>query len=296
MRDSIGNGMLRALIVTALVLVGPLHAANAQCEADGVGEDCNGNGILDACEFIDTLTYDSGALAPIDRLNPQSFTIDNPEMALGDVVMTVSARGDFSHLLEYVFLTFEGYVVGKFFFVGDDCLSVLTEQIVVPMDFWNQFAVAGPIQVNLIPTTYVSANVCPTSFIQVTFDVPVESDADADGNGILDECESANCYGLEATIYVDEFGYVVGGPLDGVLYFGVLIGTSGDDVIVGTDGPDLIVAGKGDDVICAGGGDDHINANHGDDIIDAGEGRDKVNGGGGTDICLEGEKVKNCEG
>ena len=122
MRHSIGNGMFRILFVSALALVGPLRAANAQCEADGIGEDCNGNGILDACELIGTLTYDSGALAPIDRLNHQSFTIDNPEIALGDVVMTVSARGDFSHWLEYVFLTFEGYVVGKFFFAGRDGL------------------------------------------------------------------------------------------------------------------------------------------------------------------------------
>ena len=293
---SIVNGTLWKLLVTTATVFGLTQAASGQCQADGVGEDCNNNGILDACELVESASYNSGSLAPIDRLRPQSFTIDNPSMSLSDVTLTVSSRGDYSHYSEIIFVSLNGSEIGKLFFIGNDCYSVFTEQVVVPMAIYNQEAATGSIQIDMIASSTVSVNVCPTSFIQVLVDVSVSSAADADGNGKLDECESASCDGLQATIFVDDNGFVVGGPLDGVPYFGVLIGTKGDDVIVGTDGPDHIVAGKGDDVICAGDGDDHINANHGDDIINAGNGRDKVHGGGGYDLCLDGEMVKGCEG
>ena len=61
-----------------------------------------------------------------------------------------------------------------------------------------------------------------------------------------------------ATVYVDQFGMIVGGLFDGRRYFGVLIGTRDDDVIVGTLGDDFIIGMKGDDVICGNGGDDLI--------------------------------------
>ena len=90
------------------------------------------------------------------------------------------------------------------------------------------------------------------------FNRPIDPGGDENGNGILDACEPPVCEGLAATVYVDVLGTIVGGPLDGRPYFGILIGTPGDDVIVGTDGDDLIIGFSGDDLICGGTGDDRI--------------------------------------
>ena len=65
------------------------------------------------------------------------------------------------------------------------------------------------------------------------------------------------CADKTATIYVS-YGTIVGGPMDGLPYDGILIGTDGDDVIVGTDGDDYIHGGPGDDTICGEDGDHHL--------------------------------------
>ncbi len=44
-----------------------------------------------------------------------------------------------------------------------------------------------------------------------------------------------------------------------------------------------------------GGGNDHVSGTRGSDDIDAGDGEDEIWGGPGTDICLNAEKVSECE-
>lgn len=94
------------------------------------------------------------------------------------------------------------------------------------------------------------------------------------------------CAGQPATIYVDPAGLVVGGPLDGQPYAGVLEGTDGDDVLVGTAGPDLIFGHDGDDLLCGAAGPD---------ALDGGTGVNTLDGGPGTDGCDNGATT-NCEG
>lgn len=95
-----------------------------------------------------------------------------------------------------------------------------------------------------------------------------------------------NCAGNPATVYVGYDGKVVGGPLDGFPYFGVLMGGHDRDVIVGTPGSDLIFAFGDDDLVCGDDGNDVVFAGAGDDGVDGGGGRDFIDGGPGTDTCV----------
>jgi predicted extracellular nuclease len=92
------------------------------------------------------------------------------------------------------------------------------------------------------------------------------------------------CNGLNATVYVDLNGKIVGGPLAGQTFNNSLIGTQGDDVIVGTDTSNTIFSLNGNDVVCSLGGSDTIFGGDGSDEISAGAGSDTVFGSSGDDI------------
>jgi predicted extracellular nuclease len=91
------------------------------------------------------------------------------------------------------------------------------------------------------------------------------------------------CAGQRATVSVNSAGRVVGGPLNGTRYLGVLAGRGSGDVIVGTSGRDTVVGGLGSDVICGLAGDDLLLGNLGNDTLVGGAGRDTMHGGLGND-------------
>jgi predicted extracellular nuclease len=91
-----------------------------------------------------------------------------------------------------------------------------------------------------------------------------------------------HCRERRATIYVRE-GRIVGGPVDGHRYFGVLVGSSGEDVIVGTDRGELILALSGNDIVCSGNGHDTVFAWSGRDAVEGEAGNDWLFGGTGSD-------------
>jgi Ca2+-binding RTX toxin-like protein len=117
------------------------------------------------------------------------------------------------------------------------------------------------------------------------------------------------CNGLAATIFVEKRKsrgswfdgwfrkgrgrdrdrmYVVGGPMNGQEYTGLLRGTAGNDVIVGTNGNDTIGAKAGNDTICALQGDDFIYGDAGNDYVLSGNGRNVVIGNAGDDTLAAG--------
>lgn len=98
---------------------------------------------------------------------------------------------------------------------------------------------------------------------------------------------SLTCNGLAATVYVSD-GFIVGGPWDGVRYFGVLVGSNGDDVIAGTDWGDGLYGRKGNDTICGFGGYDYLEGNRGNDYMDGGNRSDGMRGGSGDDTLIGG--------
>lgn len=90
------------------------------------------------------------------------------------------------------------------------------------------------------------------------------------------------CNGQNGTIVVVN-NTIYGGPMNGLPYANILIGTSGNDVIV-TGGADAYVEGlDGNDTICGGNGNDILNGGEGNDIIFGGNGNDALTGGNGSD-------------
>jgi len=100
------------------------------------------------------------------------------------------------------------------------------------------------------------------------------------------------CNGVDATIYVDKNGKVVGGPRNGRTHKRYLIGTFGDDVIVGTNGKDIILGLFGTDLICGRAGKDVISGGVGNDTLFGGSGKDNLRGDFGNDT-LFGEDGKD---
>ncbi len=121
----------------------------------------------------------------------------------------------------------------------------------------------------------------------------------------IDFPQLPRCNGRLASVYVDAEGNIVGGPLAGMPYQGVLVGSHEDDVIVGTDEQDMIIANKGNDIICAGAGDDYVFAKQGDDslfgeagndLLFGGKGKDSLYGGADYDMVFGQQGADRCRG
>jgi predicted extracellular nuclease len=97
------------------------------------------------------------------------------------------------------------------------------------------------------------------------------------------------CNGLTATVYVGSNGKIVGGPLAGATYAGILLGGPSTNVIVGTSGNDFIYTGIGGDTVCALAGNDTVIGTIGKDVIFGNEGNDTLQGGIGQDTLSGGE-------
>lgn len=93
------------------------------------------------------------------------------------------------------------------------------------------------------------------------------------------------CNGQTATIFVEE-GIIVGGPMNGQVYHGILRGGNQADVIVGTNADDMIRGSNNNDVICGFAGDDTLQGENGFDVLLGGDGDDTLNGGNGNDTLV----------
>lgn len=282
-----------------------LHlAVSADCNDNGVPdeceEDCNGNGLLDACELTSFLHF-SGALGPVVGGQSLMYTVPNPPVALDEVQFIVQASADLAGSDRSIVVTLNGLRISTLFDdTGSACPTMVDQHTFVLdrgiFELLKMFDPEGDLNLAFTATTDVDGEACSgLSFLRMNMVYEADLDNDLNGNGVPDECDPPVCQGLEATVWVDLDGIIVGGVFDGLPYFGILVGTNGDDVIVGTDQRDVLIGLGGDDVICGLGGDDVINGNRGDDSIDGGEGFDIIHGNGGDDICTNGERTRNCE-
>ena len=244
-------------VLAVLVTAAP---ASGQCSMDSPDTDCNANGVPDACELAGLMTYRSGRMSPFDVSNPRSYTITGAPEALEDLLITFRASGDFSNWTEVVYVWIDDTPMQSIFLFAQDCAD-LTQSFVLSRDLYMAAAADGEVTISMVPSDAVNAYQCgDSSYVEVDLELVTHAGADENGNGVLDECEQNEpmCEGMAPTIYVDDDGFVVGGPLDGKPYFGVLMGTTGDDVFMGTDGDDTIVGRGGDDTVCGNGGNDHV--------------------------------------
>jgi Ca2+-binding RTX toxin-like protein len=98
-----------------------------------------------------------------------------------------------------------------------------------------------------------------------------------------------SCNGKLATIFVDSANRIVGGLSNGQTYFGVLLGTVGDDVIVTNDGNDSVTGSGGNDTICVKNGNNTVTATGGNNYVEAGNGNDTIGIGAGADVVNAGD-------
>jgi hypothetical protein len=164
--------------------------------AEGTVEDCNGNGIADACEKATPFEATSANLGPIGFGSPQSWAINEPAAASSHATLSLTAKGDFSSVSEYVVVRLNGDAVGVAFVDGADCTEIGPETITISAATFN--ALVGPdgaATFTFEPTIAVNANSCPGgSWIAASLSYNGATELDCNANGLLDACEIAAGY------------------------------------------------------------------------------------------------------
>jgi hypothetical protein len=279
------------------------EGSSPDCDRNGIPDesdpDCDGNGVPDACDLA-VFQAQSPRMSPLSPDSILEFVISDPPPPLSDVRFTVEALGDLGAPEQQIQLRLNGFRITELFDTGgDSCpdtpnvdeFSFSAASLVTLL----QFDPEGDVNLRLVPMGPIDGSRCDESHYTITVSYETDTGLDDNGNGVPDACEPPNCQERAATIWVGPNGIINGGGLDGMAYFGYLLGTDGDDVIVGTDGRDVIFGLGGSDVICAGDGDDLIRTQDGDDSIDGGDGFDKIRAGEGTDTCVNGERNEGCD-
>ena len=92
---------------------------------------------------------------------------------------------------------------------------------------------------------------------------------------------------------------LIGGPghdfIEGSAGNDILKGVAGLDTLRGGNGADVIRGGRGRDAMAGDRGRDVLLGGRGADVIFGLGGNDKIDGGPGFDVCILGERLKNCE-
>lgn len=175
------------------------ESCESDCDGDGLtdaqeiaaGEgDCDGNGIPDSCEGGTILEmqrlFSTVGLNPIDRL------VLGVRPSVGDVLLTVSGRGDFDAPDEFLTVRIDGVTVAVLWM--KDGLSCADDpavvELTVPKAVFNDAAADGAIVISVEGTVATIGDECPNRFISVT--MRYRDSGDCDGNGSLDSCDLAS--------------------------------------------------------------------------------------------------------
>ncbi|MFO0973823.1 MAG: hypothetical protein U1A27_10350 [Phycisphaerae bacterium] len=164
--------------------------------------DCDSNLIPDVCDLSGVVDSSSAQLSPITFVSPQSYQLTPAPPALGPVLLSFKARGDFAFdnpldpsMAEDVQIKINGTTVGwvydgqtpgesHFDCPGFDDIDTLT----VPAATYNAL-VNGIATIQMVPTNLVDP--CPSSFIQVHIQYAKRAN-DCNFNSIIDFCETAS--------------------------------------------------------------------------------------------------------
>ncbi len=170
---------------------GPFYCT-ANCAAE-----CNDNGILDECEVVTADVYTSGQLGPIGFGSPQSFTIVAAPTTHADVLLDFTAYANLGGAGDRILVDINGVDVGGVFGPdGGDCPEGLPDstQLSVPAEVFNDAVAAGggDAVIGMVATVEVDPFGCNLqTYVTVEATLFVPSAADADANGVPDECDAA---------------------------------------------------------------------------------------------------------
>ena len=151
--------------------------------------DCDRNGRADQHEI--RFRASSGPMGPFSANDRQTFTLDDPPRAVGDVTLRILAQGDFASEFEYISVMLNFRPVTKVLRSGgSDCPATPDgATAVIPVAVFNAARRSGLVAIQLNPSQHVNAGVCR---FETLVNVQVEytaSGEDADDNGVLDWCE-----------------------------------------------------------------------------------------------------------
>jgi hypothetical protein len=154
--------------------------------------DCNQNGTPDHREFV--FTAASGPLFRIGNGASPSFTLLAPPPAAGDVLLKLTAMGDFSSQSESVAVYLNGMPLGSVFDQGgSDCPATPNvDTITVPGVVFNSAIGGGHAVIDMIAAENVNPALCGDGTyvtVYLSYDL---SRTDDDGNGVPDECEDCS--------------------------------------------------------------------------------------------------------
>lgn len=160
----------------------------------GASNDCDGDFVPDECQISDGLTHRSGAMRAVGFEDPVIFEIGGPSPASGPVSVTVTAIGDFSHTPEYLSVVLNGTVLGRLFETdGADCsIAPLRGELVIQPEQFNALIASGAAVFELRGSETVDASLCGgDTFSAMTVRYNGVGMGDCNGNGIFDGCELA---------------------------------------------------------------------------------------------------------
>ncbi len=162
--------------------------------AGGASQDCQPDGLPDECQLDGVFAALSPVLSPIGYGVPQDFRLRTPPDALGDVLITFEAVGDFSASYEHLDVDINGLPIGSVFvFVGNDCPATPdADQLVVPTADYNAAVAGGDALITMVASVNVDPYACePSSYITVGVEYEAQGVNDCNGNTIPDECDIA---------------------------------------------------------------------------------------------------------
>lgn len=163
--------------------------------------DCNTNGIDDACEATSApagVSFDSGTF-PSPNISTgaavRSF-FGLPRLTQPLPIVIEANGGDLGLSIEYIEVLANGVYVGRVFenFQGGDCAEGVQRRVLRIPASAVTFG-AGQLDIALVPTGAVGS-FCDVATIRVrTLDPVADQLSDANGDGVLDNCQVSGCAG-----------------------------------------------------------------------------------------------------
>ena len=176
------------------------------CDSNGIGNacewagvallDCDNDGTPNACEGGTVVLRQSPLLAPFGSGAPVSYTFTGLPSAYGsNVRLHIDAISDLDLSSEYIVVTIDGGTQ-EFFFVagGHDCPATPdreTKNFTIPA--FNALVSDGSLAVSIIASGTVSSTQCVGGGLRLRLEYEnLPTASDCNGNGELDSCEIGN--------------------------------------------------------------------------------------------------------
>lgn len=157
--------------------------------------DCNLNGIPDGCETVQVISVSSGTKSSWSVAS-DAVTIRNVPPTLEDVEMEIYTTRKMDGSNKYIEIYIDGVYIGTVFVISDSTPETpcpeRTEMLTVDANLWNSARAAnqGNIRVDFeFIGTWVGD--CTNGAIRASAVLTI--DADADGDGIPNECDAEDC-------------------------------------------------------------------------------------------------------